>query len=98
MTCTVIVEFQATPEAATEFARELHDALKVTRNRDGNLMCEELHNQDDPCSFVVFQKWISREKQEAYLKWRGESGTADHFGALLVGDPTFRIFDHIPAG
>jgi quinol monooxygenase YgiN len=98
MTCTVIVEFQATPEGAAEFARELHDALRVTRNYDGNMMCEELHNQDDPCGFVVFQKWISREKQEAYLKWRAESGTADHMGDLLVGDPTFRIFIQIPKG
>ena len=98
MTCTVIVEFQATPEAATEFARELHDALKVTRNRDGNLMCEELHNQDDPCSFVVFQKWSERAKQEAYLNWRGETGLMDEIGPLLDGDPTIRIFDQIPTG
>ena len=98
MSCTVIVEFRATQEGAAEFRQSLHEALRTTRNYDGNLMCEELHNQDDPCSFVVFQKWSEREKEEAYLKWRGESGTADHFGALLVGDPTFRIFDHIPAG
>ena len=98
MTCTVIVEFQATPEGAAEFERELHDALRVTRNRDGNMMCEELHNQDDPCRFVVLQKWSTREKQEAYLNWRTESGTADHMGSLLVGDPTFRFFDQVPAG
>ena len=55
MICTVIVEFQITPETADEFRQAIHEALKETRNRDGNLMCEELHNQDDVCNFVVFQ-------------------------------------------
>ncbi len=42
MVCTVIVEFQITPETADEFRQAIHEALKETRNRDGNLMCEEL--------------------------------------------------------
>ncbi len=98
MSCTVIVEFKAIPEKADQFRQFLHTALRDTRNYNGNLMCEELHNQDDPCNFVVFQKWSERAKQEAYLNWRGETGLMDEIGPLLEGDPIVRVFDQIPTG
>ena len=98
MVCTVIVEFQITPETADEFRQAIHEALKETRNRDGNLMCEELHNQDDVCNFVVFQKWASREKYETYLNWRMESGMMEEISHMMTEEPSIRFYDQAEAG
>ena len=59
-------------------------------------MCEELHNQDDVCNFVVFQKWASPEKYEAYLNWRMESGMMEEM--LMAEEPSIRFYDQAADG
>jgi quinol monooxygenase YgiN len=98
MAVTVIVEFQATPEGVDDFAQGLHEALPDTRAREGNISVEELRNQDDPCNFVVYQKWESRPLYEAYLNWRMESGMMDQIGPLLTGEPSVRFLDVVEPG
>ena len=57
MVCTVIVEFQITPETADEFRQAIHEALKETRNRDGNLMARFFFVQDpDGYKIEVLEK------------------------------------------
>ena len=93
MSITVLVEFQMKPEAAAQFREDLPGVLEATRARDGNLSIEVLHNQDDPCNTIVFQKWASRPQYESYLQWRMDNGMMEMMEPIAAAPPSVRFYD-----
>ncbi len=96
MPVTVMVEFQMKPEAAEQFRADLPQALEATRARDGNQSIEVLHNQDDPCNIVVFQRWDSRAQYESYLQWRLDTGMMEMMEPIVAKEPSIRFWDTGP--
>jgi quinol monooxygenase YgiN len=94
MTCQVILEFKAKPDAIEDVRSFLRGTLPDTR---GYVGCVGLHvsqNQDDPTAFVIVAQWDSREIYETYLQGRVDSGTMDKLGDMLDGETTIRFFNY----
>ena len=61
--------------------------LSVTRSYDGCQSLDCYEKSDNPYSVVIWQKWESQEKQEAYIKFRHEDGSFDFLGELVAAPP-----------
>ncbi len=95
MSITVIVEFQAKPDAEQQLKDLVREALPDTRAYEGCKGVDEHHNADDGCNIVLVEEWESREHYEKYLAWRTESGLLDTVSEMLAGEPSIRYYDKV---
>ena len=95
MAVNVIVEFQAKPEAASQFKDVLIEALPDTRAYDGCQGLEEYHNVDEDGNIVLVEKWESRQHYEKYIAWRTESGLLDKVSEMLAREPSIRYYEKV---
>lgn len=63
------------------------DGLSVTRSYDGCQSLEMFESRENPCKVVIWQKWDSKDQQEAYIKHRHEDGTFDLLTPLMSAPP-----------
>jgi quinol monooxygenase YgiN len=92
---TVVFEITAKPDQAAALADAFKQILPDTRSYDG---CEGLsfhQNVDDPASLLIYEKWVSRAKYEAYLGWRSERGDVAALGPMVTAPPNIRYFDDV---
>lgn len=85
----MVVEFSVQPEQRDAFIEELHGILPATRDWEGCLSAEVWTNSEDPGLVWIYEEWTHREVQQAYVAWRGESGTTEHLGPYMQGPPRF---------
>ena len=93
MSINVILEVLAKPESIDELKSTLEAILPDTRKYDGCISVEVIVNQENPLNIVLLEVWESREQQEKYFQWRGETGALDALGAMLSQPPNLRYFD-----
>lgn len=86
---TVLVEFPVKPEQRDAFIQELHGILPATRDWEGCLVAEVWTTSEDPDKVWIYEEWTHRGAQEAYVAWRGESGTTAHLGPYIQGPVRF---------
>ena len=95
MGCVVVLETQTKAEHVEDAKAFLQGSLKETRAYDGCRGVEVIENMDKPGNLILYERWDTREKYEAYLAWRLESGVMDSFAAMLEGEPSIRFFDGV---
>jgi quinol monooxygenase YgiN len=52
-------------------------------------------NQNNPLNIMLFEVWESREQQEKYFQWRGETGALDALGAMLSQPASLQFYDNL---
>ena len=85
----MIVEFPVHAETRPEFISALNEILVDTRAFEGCLGVDVWTNQKDDDSVWLFERWETREHQEAYLKWRVDTGNTSHLGPFISGNLRF---------
>ncbi len=63
------------------------NGLSVTRAFDGCQSLDMYEGNEDSNKIVIWQRWESKEKQEAYIKHRHEDGSFDFLGELVACPP-----------
>jgi len=86
---TVNVAFSCAPGKGAAFLAVLLPALVDTRAYPGCLSVEPYIDQDNPDRVIVWQKWIGRAEQEAYLTWRNSTHISEVLGPFLCAPPRF---------
>ena len=95
----VIFEIEAKEGGVDELKAALKGALPDTRAYPG---CQELSVFADPDgkTFMIVERWDSKEAYEEYLAWRADPGpgfaSLAVLASLIVGEPTIRYLE--PAG
>ena len=95
MAVTVLVNFVAKPEANDQLMAMMKDALPHTREYDGCLGVEAVNNLDRNGDLVLIEKWETREKYDAYMAWRVETGMIDAVGPMLEGEPSIKYYETV---
>ncbi|PWQ95141.1 putative quinol monooxygenase [Leucothrix arctica] len=95
MSVNVILEVQSKPESIDELKSTFEKILPDTRSYDGCLSVEVMVNQNNPLNIMLFEVWESREKQEKYFQWRGETGALDALGAILSQPASLQFYDNL---
>lgn len=89
MSHTVVAEFVCNPGKGAEFLALLLPALAETRAFEGCELVEAYTDQDNADVIVLWEKWAAREKHQAYLAWRMETGMTDAIGPFMAAPPRF---------
>ena len=63
------------------------NGLSVTRAFDGCQSLDMFNGHEEPNKIVIWQRWESKEKQQAYIKHRHEDGSFDFLGELVACPP-----------
>ncbi len=93
MPVAVTIDIPVQPDKTDEFIEFIKGVAPDTRAYDG---CELFHicaDQDTPGRVLFYEIWESKEKQQAYLAWRQETGLVDQMGPYLTGPPTLSFLD-----
>lgn len=69
-----------------EFANG-ENGLSVTRAAKGCQSLNMFESRDDEMKLIIWQKWDSKEDQEAYIKHRHEDGTFEMIGEIVACPP-----------
>ena len=80
MPVAVTIDLSVQPEKTDEFIDFIKSIAPDTRAYDG---CELFHvcaDQDKPGRVLFYEIWGSKEKQQAYIAWRQETGLMDKLG------------------
>ena len=86
MSHTVIVEFTCPEGVGEAFLPGLLDLLVDTRAFEGCESVETYTDSDNPDRILLWEKWATREHQEAYLAWRTETGMME-MNASMMAEP-----------
>ena len=95
MSVKVVLEFQTTPDNVQSVKDLFRSVLPDTRAYDGFESLTVHQNEEDPTAFLVWEQWATRPHYEKYLAWRTETGDLDKLLGMLVGQPSFRFFNHV---
>lgn len=85
----MIVEFPVNPETRAEFIDALNVILVDTRAYDGCLGVTVWTHEAGGDFVWLHEEWASRAHQEAYQKWRTDTGNTSHLGPFITGTPRF---------
>ena len=89
MSHTVIAEFNCQERVGEIFLSGLLPALADTRAFKGCESVETYTDIDNPDRIFLWEKWTTREDQEAYLAWRIETGMIDQMESVMASPPRF---------
>jgi len=78
------IDLQVDPERIDEFLEIMIEAAPDTRNWEGCLLFDIYVDQDNPGRVVFYEIWDSKENQQAYAGWRGETAFNVKIGPYLV--------------
>jgi heme oxygenase (mycobilin-producing) len=82
---TLLLTFNCKKGAGSTMVEVLHVALKDTRAFEGCMLVDMYCEASNPDRVVLYEKWTSREAQQAYMAWRVTSGTMNPLLPLLDG-------------
>ncbi|MBN2344653.1 MAG: antibiotic biosynthesis monooxygenase [Deltaproteobacteria bacterium] len=63
-----ITEFRASPENTQKMAEFLTSLIPYITSCEGNLGCDVMQSEIDPCHFLVVEHWESETAHEQSLK------------------------------
>ena len=89
MSHTVLAEFNCHEGIGEIFLSGLLPALAETRAFEGCESVETYIDADNPDRILLWEKWATREDQEAYLAWRVETGMIDQMAPAMAAPPRF---------
>jgi len=59
----------------------------VSAKSKGYISIEVTRDPQDPATYFLWQKWETKEDQEAYVKMRTDTGVFAKFGPMFASDP-----------
>ena len=89
MSHTVLVELNCVAGAGPEYLETILPMLEDTRAFEGCESVEVYTQEDNPDVVFLWEKWAARERQEAYLAWRIETGTLAAMERFMAEEPRF---------
>ena len=92
MSIIATVEFPLQPGKRDEFVNLLVEALKATRDYDGNESVETLVEHGG-ISMLLVEKWQTVYHHKAYHQWSLDTGLGELIGPFVSGPPIIRYFD-----
>lgn len=94
MTVMVTLDFPLITHKAYELINLLNSALVETRKYDG---CEgvEAFLQEGGDGLILIEHWESKTKQEAYLKWRIDTGLVESIQPFLSSPLVIKYYEKI---
>ena len=92
MSIIATVEFPLQPGKRDEFIDLLVEALKATRNYEGNESVETLVEHGGT-SVLLVEKWQTVDHHKAYMEGRVETRLVEVIGPFVSGPPTAKYFD-----
>lgn len=92
MSIIATVEFPLQPGKRDEFVDLLVEALKATRDYEGNESVETLVEHGGT-SVLLVEKWQTEDHHKAYHQWRLDTGLGELIGPFVSGPPIIRYFD-----
>ncbi|MDA0264424.1 MAG: putative quinol monooxygenase [Chloroflexi bacterium] len=95
MSVTVTLAFSVHSERAGEFKALLKELLPDTRAFDGCQTVDVYQDQENPGLIYLVEDWASKEHQQRYQAWRGETGIAETVGPFLADEPRFNYPDKL---
>ncbi len=93
MAVIVNLQISTQPGKRGQAAVFLDKILPDTRSYDGCQWLYSTTNIEDENKWEFFSLWESKEKYDAYLQWRAETGVVEEMGEFLDGEPVFRFFN-----
>ena len=63
------------------------NGLIIARKFDGCISIDFYESREDAMKLIIWQRWESKEKQEAYIKFRHDDGTFDLLKELVASPP-----------
>ena len=89
MSHTVLVELSCVNGKGAEYLETILPMLADTRAFEGCELVEVYTDEDNPDRIFLWEKWASRNNQEAYLAWRIETGTLAALDHFMAAEPRF---------
>ena len=89
MSHTVLVELNCVAGTGPEYLETILPMLEDTRAFEGCESVEVYTQEDNPDVVFLWEKWTARERQEAYLAWRVETGTMADMERFMAEEPRF---------
>jgi quinol monooxygenase YgiN len=87
MPVTVILELRLKPESVPAARDVMRRALQDTRAFDGNLGTDVLVDEDDEAHWLIYERWETVERDEAYRSFRAGEGRLTELPPLLAVPP-----------
>ena len=85
----------AKPESFADLQAFMADILPDTAKYDGAQVIT-CYADAEKNQVIVHEIWDSKDHQQAYLKWRVDTGVVDKIGAFVAGPPSFDEYTHVP--
>ena len=86
MSQTVHAVFSCNEGLGAGLVEALKSALVETRAFDGCESVEVYVDVDEPDKVILWEKFASRARHEAYLAWRAETGLLEMLAPILAED------------
>lgn len=87
MPITVLLELNFKPESVAAAREVMGNALKDTRNFDGNLVTDVIVDEENEAHWIIYERWESVADDEAYRSFRAGDGKIVDLPALLAAPP-----------
>lgn len=95
MAYVVNLVITAKPESFADLTAYMAEILPDTAKYEGAQVIT-CYTDPDTHTLTVHEIWDSKDHQQAYLKWRVETGVVDKIGTMVAGPPAFNEFAHVP--
>ena len=92
MTIITTIEFRATAGKRDALVEKMLSILPDTRSYDGCESITFVENEETEGSFLLVERWASRDHYDKYRAWRKETGTSVLGSDLVDGKPTAQYF------
>lgn len=92
MTIITTIEFRAAGGKRDALVDKMLSILPDTRSYDGCESITFVENDESAGSFLLVERWASRDHYDNYRAWRKETGTSVLGSDLVDGSPTSQYF------
>ncbi len=91
-TIRVVARVVALPDKVEEVKSVLMGIIEPTRQEEGCIVYELLHNQEDPTDFTFVEEWESQALLDAHLASAHIAEADSQLDGLVAAEPDIRIY------
>jgi quinol monooxygenase YgiN len=91
-TIRVVARVVALPDKVEEVKSVLMGIIEPTRQEEGCIVYELLHNQEDPTDFTFVEEWESQALLDAHLASPHIAEADSQLDGLVAAEPDIRIY------
>lgn len=95
MSVTITFEIQVLREHIEAAPRVIGETIAATREFDGCLGVDVLHDSEDATHFTLLELWETFEHHAAYNAWRGTPEGASGIRDIIAAAPITTRYEHL---